>query len=80
MCLSFRHALVSWCASDFSGQKNNEATSICKFSIKQNYPKSSVCVYVGFFSFPSKSLLQKKCVHAFLFSLGNCLNLFLTGG
>lgn len=31
---SVRHALVWWCASYFSGQKNSQATSLCKFSMK----------------------------------------------
>lgn len=32
--LSLRHALVWWCASHCFGQKNSQATSLCKFSMK----------------------------------------------
>lgn len=69
VCVFVRHALVWWCASYFSGQKNSEATGICKFSIKQDNPKSSVCVCVcvQFFSFhPVNHFWNRSvCTHSY---------------
>lgn len=72
---SIRHALVWWCPSCFSGQKNSEATSLCKFSMK-----SQSQMLGGWMCRSVKNLWQESvCVYS-CFLLVTCENLFLAGG